>query len=92
LGGGHGPHGHSRVADTLCDFEGSLADLNEAIRLSEVDNDDNASWNNCAKSMGFASQTAFYELLLPTEDQIYLKRAHRDEYKERLQGIKRRDK
>jgi tetratricopeptide (TPR) repeat protein len=85
-------HMRSMIKDSLFDFEGSLADLKEAIRLSKLDNDDNAYWNNYAKSTGFSSQTAFYETWLPTEAEISLKRARPDKIiQEELRKIKRRE-
>ena len=64
----------------------------EAIRLSKIDNDDNAFWNNYAKSTGFSSQTAFYETFLPTEAEASWKqRAYADEeVADKLKKIKRR--
>jgi tetratricopeptide (TPR) repeat protein len=84
-------HMRSIIKDSLFDFEGSLADLKEAIRLSKLDNDDNAYWDNYAKSTGFSSQTAFYEMLLPTEAEISSKKARpRNIIEEELRKIKRR--
>jgi tetratricopeptide (TPR) repeat protein len=84
-------HMRSIIKDSLFDFEGSLADLKEAIRLSKLDNDDNAYWNNYAKSTGFSSQTAFYEMWLPTEAEISVKKACPDKLiEEELKKIKRR--
>jgi len=81
----------SMVKKSLFDFEGSLADLKEAIRLSKLDNDDNKYWNNYAKSTGYSSQTAFYEMSLPTEAEISVKRAYPDKIiEEELKEIKRR--
>lgn len=57
-------HMRSLIKDTIFDFEGSLADIKEAIRLSRLDNEDNKYWNNYAKSTGFNSATEFYELSL----------------------------
>jgi tetratricopeptide (TPR) repeat protein len=88
-------HMRSLVKDSLFDFEGSLADLKEAIRLSKLDNDDNASWNNYARSTGFTSQTAFYEMSLPTEEEIISKSRVCSDKKfveEELKKIKRREK
>jgi tetratricopeptide (TPR) repeat protein len=82
----------SLIKGSLFDYEGSLADLREAIRLSKFDNDDNEYWNNYAKSTGFSSQTAFYEMWLPTEVEISVKRAYTDkEIAEKLEKIKRRE-
>jgi len=82
----------SLVKKSLFNFEGSLADLKEAIRLSKLDNDDNAYWNNYAKSTGFSSQTAFYEMSLPTEAEISVKRAYPSKIiEEELKKIKRRE-
>ena len=85
-------HMRSIIKDSLFDFEGSLADLKEAIRLSKLDNDDNAYWNNYAKSTGFSSQTAFYEMWLPTEAEISSKKARpRKIIEEELRKMKRRE-
>lgn len=67
-------HMRSVVKDSLFDFDGSIADLKEAIRLSKLENEDNAYWNDYARSTGFASQTAFYEMLLPTEEKVAFKK------------------
>ena len=82
----------SIIKDSLFDFEGSVADLKEAIRLSTLDNDDNRFWNDYAKSTGFESQTAFYEWSLPTEEMIlFKKRTYTDEkIADELRKIKRR--
>lgn len=85
-------HMRSMIKDSLFDFEGSLADLKEAIRLSRLDNDDNAYWNNYAKSQGFPSQTAFYEACLPAEAEIWAKKAYPAKIVEdKLGKIKRRE-
>ena len=82
----------SIIKDSLFDFEGSVADLKEAIRLSKLDNDDNRFWNGHSKSMGFDSQTAFYEWSLPREEMIlFRKRTYTDEkIADELKKIKRR--
>ena len=73
-------HMRSIIKDSLFDFEGSVADLKEAIRLSKLDNDDNRFWNYHAKSIGFDSQTVFYEFGLPREEMIlFKKRTYTDE-------------
>lgn len=46
----------------IYDFEGSIADLKEAIRLSRIDNVDNAYWNRCYGEQGFGSATQKYEM------------------------------
>ncbi len=82
----------SIVKESLFDFEGSLTDLKEAIRLSKLDNDDNGYWNTHYAKIGFSSQTAFYELCLPTEVESSLKRARPDKIiEEELGKIKRRE-
>jgi tetratricopeptide (TPR) repeat protein len=82
----------SLIKDSLFDFDGSLADLKETIRLSKLDNDDNTYWNNYAKTTGFASQTAVYEMWLPTEAEISSKRKRPPEMiEEELKKIKRRE-
>ena len=82
----------SIIKDSLFDFEGSVADLKEAIRLSKLDTDDNRDWNNYAKSTGFDSQAAFYEMSLPREEMIlFKKRTYTDEkIADELKKIKRR--
>jgi tetratricopeptide (TPR) repeat protein len=51
----------SLIKDSIFDFEGSLSDINEAIRLSKLDNDDNAYWNEYAKkTTGYNTATDFY--------------------------------
>ncbi|MGD0038483.1 MAG: hypothetical protein ABSC53_14450, partial [Bacteroidota bacterium] len=45
-------HIRSIIKDSLFDFEGSLADIKEAVRLSKLDNDYNRRCNNYATKMG----------------------------------------
>jgi len=47
---------------SIFDYEGSLADFEEAIRLSKLDNEDTRYWNEYAKQTGFKSATQGYEL------------------------------
>jgi tetratricopeptide (TPR) repeat protein len=55
-------HMRSLVKDTVSDYEGSLIDIEEAIRLSKLENADNEFWNNHAKKiLGFTTATQFYE-------------------------------
>ena len=86
-------HMRSLIKDSLFDFEGSLADLIEAIRLSQLDNDDNAYWNNYAKSTGFSSQTAFYETWLSSAENkvLWNKECPDKDISEKLKKIKRRE-
>jgi tetratricopeptide (TPR) repeat protein len=44
------------------DFAGCVSDLQEAIRLSKLDNEYNDFWNNYAKETGWPSATAHYEM------------------------------
>jgi tetratricopeptide (TPR) repeat protein len=82
----------SLIKKSLFDFEGSWVDLKEAIRLSKSDNDDNRFWNTHYAKIGFSSQTAFYESLLPTEVEISVKRTYTDkQIAEELKKIKRRE-
>ena len=56
-------HMRSLIKDTVLDFQGSLTDIEKAIQLSKLDNDDNEFWNNHAKrTLGFDTATGFYEL------------------------------
>jgi tetratricopeptide (TPR) repeat protein len=43
------------------DFDGAIADMEEAVRLSKADNENNDYWNNYAKETGWPSATAYYE-------------------------------
>ncbi|NLT52778.1 MAG: hypothetical protein GXX85_17885 [Ignavibacteria bacterium] len=52
----------SFIRNSLCDYEGSVSDIKEAIRLSKFDNEENRYWNNYAKETGFESATAKYEM------------------------------
>ena len=55
-------HMRSIIKDSVFDYEGSLADIEEAIRLSKVDNDDNEYWNDYAKrTLGYNTATQVYE-------------------------------
>jgi tetratricopeptide (TPR) repeat protein len=47
--------------ETTGDFAGCISDLQEAIRLSKIDNKYNAFWNNYSKESGWTSATALYE-------------------------------
>jgi tetratricopeptide (TPR) repeat protein len=83
----------SMIKDLLFDLEGSLADLKEALLLSQLRNDDNTYWNKYAQSTGFHSQTAFYEMSLPTEEEVAWKKgaySHEDVV-QRLRNIKRKE-
>jgi tetratricopeptide (TPR) repeat protein len=51
----------SQIKGSIFDFEGSLADIKEAIHLSKLDNDDTKYWNNYAKTTGFKSAADFYD-------------------------------
>lgn len=44
------------------DFKGALEDIEEAIRKSKVDNEDNRYWNSYARETGFDSATQKYEI------------------------------
>ncbi len=63
----------SFIKDSIYDFEGSIADIKEAIRLSKLNNDDNRWWNNYAKENGYKSATEKYE-----KDLIYLNRKNKN--------------
>lgn len=82
------------VKQSLFDFEGYLADLKEAIRISKFDNEDNKYWDAVYAKRGFASQTVFYEMLLPTEVEIISRTRICSDKKfveEELKKIKRRE-
>jgi tetratricopeptide (TPR) repeat protein len=61
-------HIRSIIKDSLFDFEGSLADIKEAVRLSKLDNDYNRRFNNYAKKMSVASPIFMYETWLQVEE------------------------
>ncbi|MEI6821391.1 MAG: hypothetical protein WCL51_05620 [Bacteroidota bacterium] len=84
----------SIIKGNLYDFDGSLEDLKEAIRLSKLDNDDTKYWNNYAKTTGYESTAQFYEMWLPSDFELeHNKKRYTDDYKnEELKKIKRRDK
>lgn len=44
------------------DFKGALEDIEEAIRKSKVDNENNRYWNSFARETGFDSATQKYEI------------------------------
>jgi len=56
-------HMRGLIKDKVFDYKGGLADIDEAIRLSKLDNHDNEFWNEYAKkTFGYDSATQFYEL------------------------------
>ena len=55
-------HMRSLIKHSILDYEGSMDDIKEAIRLSKMDNDDARYWNDYAKSTGFASAADFYTI------------------------------
>jgi hypothetical protein len=82
----------SQIKQSLLDFHGSLTDVNEAIRLSKLDNDDNRWWDKHAQKIGYNSHTEFCE-----ESLSWLKRliereeTHPTDKSVELSKIKRRD-
>ena len=46
------------------DFDGAIAEMQEAVRLSKVDNENNDYWNDYAKETGWPSATVVYEFNL----------------------------
>jgi hypothetical protein len=57
-----------------------------------LDNEDNTYWNNYARSTGYASQTAFYQMWLPIQERRLRRQLYTDEEKaEALRKIKRRE-
>jgi hypothetical protein len=82
----------SQIKQSLLDLQGSLSDLNEAIRLSKLDNDDNRWWHKHVQKIGYNSHTEFCE-----ESLSWLKRSiereetHPTDKSVELSKIKRRD-
>lgn len=84
-------HQRSIIKSILFDYEGSLVDLKEAIRLSKLDNDDNGWWNKYAQSTGFASATVLYEMDLESAERRARRGHLSDEHSaKQLKTIKRR--
>jgi hypothetical protein len=58
----------SNCKGAVCDFEGAIADLEEAIRLSKLNNAVNKEYDRLAKAMGQRNGvTAMYEARLAGE-------------------------
>ena len=52
----------SVIRESIFDYEGSLTDIDEAIRLSKSEEDDNELWHSYAKeTTGFNTATEFYD-------------------------------
>jgi len=85
-------HMRSLIKDTIFDYEGSLADIEEAIRLSKLDNDDNEYWNDYAKkTLGFNTATQFYEWQRDmVKQRLELNKRHTEDRTAELEKIKRR--
>jgi tetratricopeptide (TPR) repeat protein len=81
------------IKQSLFDFDGQIADLKEAIRLSKFDNEDNKHWDDVYVKRGFRSQTTFYEMCLPTDAEIATKKKYPEKFaEEELRKIKRRER
>lgn len=85
----------SLIKDSIYDYEGSLADIDEAIRISKEDTDDNKLWNSRSQKQfhmdSFASFCEFFHrdtLLLCIE----LEKRHPTDRTAELKKIKRRHK
>lgn len=83
----------SIVKDSICDFEGSVADLKEAIRLSKLDNADNRLLNDYTKqSLGYKSASEYYKFWLEmAEERIEREKIHPTDKDTKLKEIKRRN-
>jgi TPR repeat protein len=80
------------IKDSLFDFEGSFADLKEAVRLPKLDNDDNRSGDNYMRTLGWDSATAFYEFHLDwAKDKIDHERRCPTDRSVELKKIKKRE-
>jgi tetratricopeptide (TPR) repeat protein len=82
----------SQIKQSLLDFHGSLSDLNEAIRLSKLDNDDNRWWDKHVQKIGYNSHTEFCEESLRwLKTLIEREETHPTDKNVELSKIKRRD-
>lgn len=61
-------HGRSIARHYLDDLDGSISDLEEAVRLSKMDNENNKQWNEYArKTLNLKTATVLYEMDLANE-------------------------
>ena len=84
----------SLIKDTIFDYKGSLTDIEEAIRLSKLDNDDNRFWNEYAEKtlpMGFNTATQFYEWQRDmVKERLEREERHPKDRSTELKSVKRR--
>lgn len=71
------------IKESIYDYEGSMADLKEAIRLSKLDTEDNDFWNDYSKRTGYDSAIKKYEIDLERVQQSF------DRYTERIKKNKK---
>jgi len=81
----------SLIKNIVQDYEGALADLKEAIRISQFDNDDNKYSNKHYQKIGFKSASEYYKMDLPSaEMHVEFKKRHPSYKDDKLKEIKRR--
>jgi tetratricopeptide (TPR) repeat protein len=71
------------IKESIYDYEGSIADIKDAIRLSKHKTEDNKYWNDYSRKTGYGSATEKYEIDLEWVRQSF------DRYTERI--IENRD-
>jgi tetratricopeptide (TPR) repeat protein len=79
------------IKKSIYDYEGSLADFKEAIRLSKLDNEDNEYWNSYAKNTGYNSATEKYEMdlnLLSQDLIIYKERVKEEHWRKKYDAMR----
>lgn len=82
----------SWVKTMILDYEGSLADLKEAIRLSQLNNDDNRYWNAGYQKIGYKTATDYYKGdLRGREMDVDFEKKHPSDKTADLKKIKRRE-
>ncbi|RTL47772.1 MAG: hypothetical protein EKK39_13360 [Sphingobacteriales bacterium] len=82
----------SLIKMNVFDYVGSLTDIEEAIRLSKLDNDDNKYWNDHTKrTLGFNTATEYYEIQKEfIERRLEMSKKFPEDNTAELEKIKRR--
>jgi tetratricopeptide (TPR) repeat protein len=85
------------IKESIYDYEGAIADVEEAIRLSKLDNDDNKYWDQHYQKIHFQSAADYYDWVLSTiKRSRYLKEQLNElspkDIQLKLQMIKRRER
>jgi len=83
------------IKESIYDFDGAITDIEEAIRLSKPDNENNRFWNGHYQKIHFNTATEYYEWVLTTiKRRRFLKEQSHElsptDIQMKLQKIKRR--